>query len=90
MTPTESKLIDVLTKGLKLKRPAPITPQTLIFGKPTAGETLGLDSVDVLEVAVLMDKHFGVELEDQGEAVHQALTSIQTLAAYIDARSPKV
>ncbi len=45
---------------------------------------LGLDSVDILEIALLLDKHFGVMLEEQNEEVHQALTNISTLAAFID------
>lgn len=80
MTPTQTKLIDVLTTGLKLQRATPITPETPIFGK--AG--LGLDSVDVLEIAVLIDKHFGVMLEDQNEEVNKALANIGALADYID------
>ena len=87
MTPTETKLIDVLTTGLKLQRAAPVTPQTAIFGK----DGLGLDSVDVLEIAVLLDKHVGVMLEEQNDEVHAALTTVGTLAAYVDrhAGSPR-
>jgi acyl carrier protein len=80
MTPTETKLIEVLTKGLKLQLARPITPDTHIFGK----EGLGLDSVDVLEIAVLLDKHFGIMLEEQNQEVNAALASIGTLAAFID------
>lgn len=83
MTSTESKLIEVLTTSLKLHRPTPITPRTAIFGK----EGLGLDSVDVLEIAVLLDKHFGVMLEEQNEEVQAALTDIGALAAFIDRRT---
>ena len=94
MTATEVKLIDILTTGLKLHPAASITPQTAIFGKgagPQGGGSLGglgLDSVDILEIAVLLDKHFGVMLEEQNEEVHQALTNIGTLAAYIDQHAP--
>ena len=85
MTATETKLIDVLTKGLKLKRAVPVSPATAIFGKPApGGDALGLDSVDVLEIAVLLDKHFGVLLEEQSDEVHTALTNIETLAQFID------
>ena len=82
MTPTETKLIDILTRGLKLRvDPAkPVTPQTAIFGK----SGLGLDSVDVLEIAVLIDKHFGVVLEDNNDEVKNAMTTIGSLASYID------
>lgn len=83
MTPTESKLISVLTTGLKLQRKEPITPETVIFGK----SGLGLDSVDVLEIAVLLHKHFDVVIEEQNEELHAAFTNIGTLAAFIDARA---
>ena len=84
MTPTESHLIDVLTKGLKLQVAHPITPDTRIFGK----DGLGLDSVDVLEIAVLLDKHFSVMLEEQNQEVNEALASIASLATYIDRHKP--
>jgi acyl carrier protein len=86
MTPTEEKLIHILSTGLKLKVSAPITPQTQIFGK----EGLGLDSVDVLEIAVLLDKHFGVMLEEDSAEVRGALANIGSLAAFIDKRRAAV
>jgi acyl carrier protein len=84
MTPTETKLIEVLSKGLKLQPGRPIGPETRIFGK----EGLGLDSVDVLEIAVLLDKHFGIMLEEQNQEVNQALASIGALATFIDRHKP--
>ena len=84
MTPTERKLINVLKDGLKLRLDiALIQPDTVIFGK----NGLGLDSVDVLEIAVLVDKHFGVQLQDQNDEVRTALGSIAALANYIDRHS---
>jgi acyl carrier protein len=82
MTPTEENLIAILSSGLKLRVTTPITPQTQIFGK--AEEGLGLDSVDVLEIAVLLDKHFGVMLEEESAEVRGALANIGSLAAFID------
>lgn len=85
MTPTERKLIDILKEGLKLRMDtALIKPETIIFGK----NGLGLDSVDVLEIAVLIDKHFGVSLQDNNDEVRTALATIGSLAAYIDGHSP--
>ena len=84
MTTTETKLIDVLTRELKLQTTRPIIPDTLIFGK----DGLGLDSVDVLEIAVLLDKNFGVMLSEQNEEVNAALATIGTLAAFVDRHQP--
>ena len=83
MTETEAALIALLTKSLKIQRTTPIVPETAIFG-PRGGDSLGLDSVDVLEIAVLLDKHFGVSLEEGTEVVNGALASIGALAGYID------
>ena len=80
MTETESKLIEVLSKGLRLRTTITIAPETPIFGKTG----LGLDSVDVLEIAVLLDKHFGVQLEEESLEVRTALATISSLAAFID------
>jgi len=88
MTETETKLIAVLSKGLKLQVATPITPETAIFGKAGPGGGLGLDSVDVLEIAVLLDKHFGIMLEEQNAEVNSALATIGTLAAFIDRHTP--
>lgn len=49
---------------------------------PLFGEGLGLDSIDALELIVLMDKEYGIKLSDpkQGKNIFQ---SIESMAAYI-------
>ncbi len=49
---------------------------------PLFGEGLGLDSIDALELIVLMDKEYGIKLSDpkQGKTIFQ---SIESMAAYI-------
>ncbi len=86
MTATEQRLIEVLTKGLRLHVALdhPIEPEAIIFG----ANGLGLDSVDVLEIAVILDREFGVVLEEQNQEVHDALYTISTLAAFIDRQRP--
>lgn len=46
------------------------------------GDGLGLDSIDALELIVMMDKDYGIKLVDpkEGKAIFQ---SINTMAAYI-------
>ena len=46
------------------------------------GDGLGLDSIDALELIVMMDKDYGIKLVDpkEGKAIFQ---SIETMAAYI-------
>jgi acyl carrier protein len=80
MPDIQSELIELLHKNLRLKIPvSDIHADTPIFGKGG----LGLDSVDALEIAVLLDKHFAVRLDDKDPAARAALTTIGTLVDYV-------
>lgn len=59
-----------------------ITVTDIQDSDPLFGDGLGLDSIDALELIVLMDKEYGIKLSDpkQGKAIFQ---SIETMAAYI-------
>lgn len=52
------------------------------------GDGLGLDSIDALELIVLLDKEYGIKLSDpkQGKAIFE---SINTMAAFISANRTK-
>ncbi|SDD63137.1 acyl carrier protein [Pricia antarctica] len=49
---------------------------------PLFGEGLGLDSIDALELIVMLDKDYGIKLADpkQGKSIFE---SIETMAGYI-------
>lgn len=55
---------------------------------PLFGDGLGLDSIDALEIIVMLDKHYGIKLTDpkEGRAV---ITSIHSLAAFVAAHRTK-
>lgn len=55
---------------------------------PLFGEGLGLDSIDALELIVLLDKDYGIKLTDpkEGKNIFQ---SIDTMAAYVTANRTK-
>ena len=59
-----------------------IKPEDIIDDAPLFGDGLGLDSIDALELVVLMEKYHGVKILDEtvGEKV---LASINTMAEYI-------
>lgn len=52
------------------------------------GDGLGLDSIDALELIVLLDKDYGIKLTDpkEGKSIFQ---SINTMAAYIEQHRSK-
>jgi len=55
---------------------------------PLFGDGLGLDSIDALELIVLMDKEYGIKLSDpkQGKTIFQ---SIEVMANYISENRTK-
>ncbi|PRD53918.1 phosphopantetheine-binding protein [Sphingobacterium gobiense] len=65
-----------------------ITPADIQDEEALFGEGLGLDSIDALELIVLMDKTYGIKLADpkKGRDIFQ---SIDTMVAYISEHRTK-
>lgn len=61
-----------------------MNPEELGDDTPLFGEGLGLDSIDALELIVMLDKHYGIKLSDpkQGRKVFE---TIRTMAEFIEA-----
>ncbi len=58
--------------------PAEIKDQQPLFGP--AG--IGLDSVDALQLVVMLDKHFGLKISD-AEAARSVLVSVESMASAV-------
>ena len=65
-----------------------MTPQDIDENAPLFGDGLSLDSIDALELIVLMEKNYGIKLTDasQGREIFQ---SIKVMAEYIAAHRTK-
>jgi acyl carrier protein len=63
-------------------------PENFDDNTPLFGEGLGLDSIDSLELVVLMDRNYGLKLKDPKEGRH-VFYSIRTMAEYIHASRVK-
>lgn len=59
-----------------------ITPEDIDDNAPLFVEGLGLDSIDALELVVIMEKNYGVKIPDEIVG-RQVLQSINTMAEYI-------
>lgn len=79
----KADLKQLLVDGLKL---AHITPEQIQDTEPIFVEGLGLDSIDALELVVLVEERYGVVIPDE-EMGKQAFESINTLANYVLAQS---
>jgi acyl carrier protein len=59
-----------------------ITPEEIDSEAPLFGEGLGLDSIDALELVVLLDKNYGIKIQASKEG-RKIFRSVKTIAEYI-------
>ena len=59
-------------------------PEDIDKDAPLFGEGLGLDSIDALELIVLLEKNYGIKVQDPKEG-KKVFYSVQTMADYIRA-----
>ncbi len=59
-----------------------ITPEDIQDDAPLFGKGLGLDSIDALELIVLLDKNYGIKLKNPAEA-KGIFASVKTIAEYV-------
>ncbi len=52
---------------------------------PLYGDGLGLDSIDILEVALVISKRYGLQLKADSENNHQIFSSLSNLTNYVAA-----
>jgi len=65
-----------------------MTPEEIDSQAPLFGDGLGLDSIDALELFVLMEKNYGIRLSkpEEGKAIFK---SVETMADYISKNRTK-
>ncbi|MDR3262042.1 MAG: phosphopantetheine-binding protein [Tannerella sp.] len=65
-----------------------VTPDDIADDSELFGEGLGLDSIDALELIVLLEKNYGIKLKDPSEG-KEIFKSIRIMAEYIAAHRTK-
>ena len=65
-----------------------LTPADIDANAPPFGEGLGLDSIDALELIVLMERNYGIRLKDAA-AGRQVFQSVRVMAEYVMAHRTK-
>ena len=79
-TPLEHELAVLLVDSLNLEvAAADIDPNA-----PLYGEGLGLDSIDILEVALEVSRRYGFQLRSDDERNQQIFQSLRTLATHVE------
>ena len=78
-----SEVKDLLVTGLRLQ----VGPADIQDDAPIFGEGLGLDSIDALELVVLVEEQFRVSIPDE-EVGRKALASVNALVDFILTERP--
>ena len=76
------KLKKIIVEELYLED---VNPEDIDDQAPLFGEGLGLDSLDAVELVVLIQKHFGIEIKDMDEG-RVAFQNIDSLSSFIKER----
>ena len=79
LSPTELDLATLIVNTLTLEA----DPEDIDPDAPLYGEGLGLDSIDILEVALAVSKTHGVKLRADDENNTKIFASLRTLNSHI-------
>lgn len=66
-----------------------IAPEEIDPDRPLYGEGLGLDSIDILEIALVVSKQYGVQLRADSQENERTFGSLRQLVDYIIAHRTK-
>lgn len=66
-----------------------MAPEEIEPDAPLFGEGLGLDSIDVLEIALVISKHYGFQLRSDSADNVRIFASLRALTAYIASQRTK-
>jgi acyl carrier protein len=79
-----SEIKHAIVRSLRL----PISPDEIGDATPLFDEGLGLDSIDVLELVLEIERSFGVSIGDEQTGM-KVLRSVDTIADYIQSERAK-
>jgi acyl carrier protein len=82
-TAEESLMATRLVEALSLDhiKPEAIAPTAPLFG--SSNEGIGLDSIDALEIALMIQQHYGIELRSDDAGTKSAFASLRTLTDHV-------
>lgn len=84
-TAFESELAALIVQALNLE----ISPDEIDPEAPLFGEGLGLDSIDMLEIALAVSKKYGFKLRSDDADNERIFASLRALTAHIEKHRTK-
>ncbi len=87
-TADEARLAEVLVTALDIEDMTAdeVQPEVPLFD-PDNEDSLGLDSIDALEIALAIEKEYGVTLQAENEDNKAIFYSLRSLMNYVTAQS---
>jgi acyl carrier protein len=82
MATVKEQLKTIIIRSLRIRD---LTPKELRDDQPLLGGDLEIDSIDILQLILEIERHFGIKLVD-GEFDESAWKSIDRLAATVEAK----
>jgi acyl carrier protein len=86
--------MDKLIKDLQIKivevlNLIDVQPDDIKADEQLVGGNLGIDSIDVLEMVIMIEKDYGVKIDNRELGV-KVFATLRTLAEYIHEKSPEL
>ena len=79
----EELLVKIKEQVIEVLNLEDVDPNDIESDAPLFGDGLGLDSIDALELIVLLEKQYGIKIEDPKDG-KKIFYSIRTIAEYIE------
>ena len=80
-TAAQNELATLVVECLNLET---VSPEQIDPDAPLFGGDLGLDSIDALEIALSVSKHYGFQLRSDNPDNRQIFTSLRSLSEHIE------
>jgi acyl carrier protein len=81
----DNRLNELKTKIIDSLRLEEVTPDQIDDDAPLFGTGLGLDSIDALELVVMLEQNYGIVIKDIEEG-RPAFRSVRALADFVEAK----
>lgn len=75
----QQEIAELMVKALNLE----VSAEEIDPEQPLYGKGLGLDSIDILEVALVVSKRYGLQLKADSEDNHRIFSSLRSLVEYV-------
>jgi acyl carrier protein len=81
----EREVAQLIVSALNLE----VAPESIEADADLYGDGLGLDSIDILEIALVVSKQYGIQMKTEGDDNFLIFKSLRSLSAYIAEKRTK-